>query len=145
MGAKKIIFLFFGGAAAWWIWQKYNFSQKVQFKIAGISIEGSLLNPQIILSIALINPTKTSTTISNITAELFLNGYTKIADVFFNEQIEILPNSQTILPLSINSFLSNIINTIKQLFIEKKGSFDLKGSAKVDGITIPFSINYKVS
>jgi LEA14-like dessication related protein len=144
MSAKKTIVLFFGAATAWWLLQKYNFSQKVSFKIVSISIDGGLFDPQIILSIALNNPTTTSTTISNLTAELFLNGNNKIADIYFFGIKEIAPNSQTILPLSITPTLATLINTIKQVLIIKKGSFDLKGNAIIDGLTIPFNLNYQL-
>jgi hypothetical protein len=144
MGAKKIIFLFFGGAAAWWIWQKYNFYQKVQFSISTISVDGSFFSPKIILTLILTNPTNVNTTISNINAQLYLNGNNKIADIYYNDKLEILANSKTLLPLTINPTLSSIITTINEVLINKNGYFDLKGNATVDGLNIPFDINYKL-
>jgi LEA14-like dessication related protein len=145
MSNRKIIGLFILTAGVWYGYQKYNFSQKVSFKIVGISIDGGLFDPQIILSIALNNPTQTITTISNLTAELFLNGNNKIADVYFFGRKEISANSQTILPLAITPTLATLINTIKQVLIVKKGTFDLKGNATIDGLNIPFSLNYQLS
>ena len=144
MQGTKIVKYVFGAAAAWWIWQKINFSQKVKFYVSKIDVAGSFYNPLVILSIAVTNPTQTITTVSNIQAELFLNGSLKVADVFFNDKTTIAANSQTIIPLNIYPNIANVISTLQNVIAIRNGNFVLKGSALVDGFNIPFNLNYQL-
>ena len=145
MNTKNAIFLLSGTAILYWLFQKFTFSQKVKFDISNISFGGSFYNPIVILTIAAINTSNIETKISNINAELKLNNQTKIADIFFTDQVSILPYSSTLISLNIYPTINNIISSIKQVIEAKKGNFDIVGTATIDGIKIPLTLNYQIA
>jgi LEA14-like dessication related protein len=101
------------------------------------------LNPEITLGVKLFNPTNVSTTFGNLDAELFLESGQKVADVTFNELINIPGNSEKELNIVANTSLLNLVNTASILFTSKQLNFVLKGSANIDRVPLPFIINYK--
>ena len=144
MAKSTYLGVIFGGAVAYWAYQKFIFTNAVSFKITNVSLDGSFFNPRINLDLMITNPTKVNTTISNIQAAAYSNNTTKISDVFYNQQIEISANSQVVVPLVLYPNVSGVISSIKELIATKKGSFQLKGTATIDGFNFPFSINYSL-
>jgi hypothetical protein len=144
MANKTFLGVIFGGAVLYWAYQKFVFTNNVTFKIAKVGLEGSIFNPTINLDLMITNPTKVSTTISNIQAIAYSNNTTKISDVFYNQQTEIGANSQVIVPLVLYPSVTGVISSIKELIATKKGSFQLKGTATIDGFNFPFNINYSL-
>ena len=132
-----------GGIVAWWIYQKYIFTQSVNFKIVTIKFGGSFFSPEIILEIMITNPSAVSTTISNIQAAAYTNN-TKISDIFYNDPIVIGANSKVAISLTLNPNLANVITSISEMIKAKNGSIQLKGMATIDGIPLPFNINYSM-
>jgi len=144
MSNKTVLGVIFGGAVVYWAYQKYIFSNAVSFKIGNVSLDGSFFNPTINLELIITNPTDITTTISNIAATAYSNNTLKISDVFYNQQTEIKANSQVTVPLVLFPSVTGVINSIKELVATKKGSFQLKGSANIDGINFPFNLNYSL-
>ena len=144
MSNKTVLGVVFGGAVVYWAYQKYIFSNAVSFNIGKVSLDGSFFNPTINLDLIITNPTNITTTISNIAATAYSNNTLKISDVFYNQQTEIKANSQVIVPLVLFPSVTGVINSIKELVATKKGSFQLKGSASIDGINFPFNLNYSL-
>ena len=144
MSNKTVLGVVFGGAVVYWAYQKYIFSNAVSFNIGKVSLDGSFFNPTINLDLIITNPTNITTTISNIAATAYSNNTLKISDVFYNQQTEIKANSQVTVPLVLFPSVTGVINTIKELVATKKGSFQLKGSASIDGINFPFNLNYSL-
>jgi LEA14-like dessication related protein len=144
MANKTFLGVIFGGAVVYWAYQKYIFSNAVSFKIGKVSLDGSFFNPTINLDLIITNPTNITTTISNIAATAYSNNTLKISDVFYNQQTEIKANSQVTVPLVLFPSVTGVINTIKELVATKKGSFQLKGTATIDGFNFPFNINYSL-
>ena len=143
MSNKTILGVVFGGAV-YWAYQKYIFSNAVSFNIGKVSLDGSFFNPTINLDLIITNPTDITTTISNIAATAYSNNTLKISDVFYNQQTEIKSNSQVTVPLVLFPSVTGVINSIKELVATKKGTFQLKGSASIDGINFPFNLNYSL-
>jgi len=144
MSNKTILGVVFGSAVVYWAYQKYIFSNAVSFNIGKVSLDGSFFNPTINLDLIITNPTNITTTISNIAATAYSNNTLKISDVFYNQQTEIKANSQVTVPLVLFPSVTGVINSIKELVATKKGSFQLKGSASIDGINFPFNLNYSL-
>lgn len=142
MVAKKWAGILLGAAAIWWVYRKYQFSQGVSFLITKIGIGGSFLMPEINLDVTIYNPTSISTTISNINAELFLASGQKVAEVYYNQKTDIKANSQVVLPLQAVTTLSGAVNAISEVIRSKSANFKLTGTAVVDGVYLPFDINY---
>jgi hypothetical protein len=143
MAAKKLIGLLLGGGALYWIYNKFRFQQSLTYIPTKIKIGGSVLNPEITLGVKLNNPTNVSTSFGNLDAELFLESGQKVADVTFNQTINIPGNSEKELNIVANTSLFNLLNTASILFTLKQMNFVLKGSANIDKIPLPFIINYK--
>jgi LEA14-like dessication related protein len=144
MAKSTFLGVIFGGAVVYWAYQKYIFSNAVNFQIQKVSLDGSFFNPSINLDLLITNPTNVTTTISNIQATAYSNNTTKISDVFYNQQTEISANSQVIVPLVLFPNVTGLISSIKELIATKKGSFQLKGTATIDGFNFPFNINYNL-
>lgn len=145
MNTKNAIFVLFGAAILYWLFEKFTFTQKVKFDIANISFAGSFYNPIVILTIAAINTTNIETRISDIVAELKLNGQTKIADIYNPSQVSIMPLSKTEIALNIYPTIKGIVDSIKQVIEAKKGNFTIVGTAKIDGLSIPLNLNYQIA
>lgn len=143
MAAKKWIGLLFGAAAVYWIYNKFKFSQSLSFIPTRIKVGGSILNPEITLGVKLFNPSNVSTKFSNLDAELFLDNGQKVADVYFNQSINIPAKSETELNLMANTSFSNLVSSLTDIFTSKQLNFVVKGVADVDSIRLPFTINYK--
>ena len=141
--ATKYIALILGAGAVYWIFNKYRFQQSLTYMPTKIKIGGSVLKPEITLGVKLNNPTNVSTTFGNLDAELFLENGQKVADVTFNQSINIPGNSEKELNIIANTSLFNLLNTASVLFTLKQMNFVLKGSANIDRVPLPFIINYK--
>jgi LEA14-like dessication related protein len=143
MAAKKWLAALLGAAAVYWIYSKYRFSNEVTFFVSRIGLGGSFLDPQIKIDVTVNNPTRISTTISNINAELFLDNGQKIADVYYNQKTNIRANSQVVLPLVAVTTLEGAILAVKEVIKTKSANFQLTGTAAVDGVLLPYDIKYK--
>jgi LEA14-like dessication related protein len=143
MVAKKWIGLLLGAAAVYWIYNKFKFSQSLSFIPTKINVGGNILNPEISLGVKLFNPSNVSTSFSNLDAELFLENGQKVADVYYNQKINIPAKSETELNILANTSFSNLLTSLKDIFTSKQLNFVVKGVASIDNIPLPFTINYK--
>lgn len=143
MAAKKWIGLLLGAGAIYWIFNKFRFQQSLTYIPTRIKLGGNVLNPEITLGVKLFNPTNVNTTFGNLNAELFLESGQKVADVIFNQEINIPATSEKELNIIANTSLLNLVNTASILFTSKQLNFVLRGSASIDKIPLPFIINYK--
>jgi hypothetical protein len=143
MVAKKWIGLLLGAGALYWIFNKFRFQQSLTYIPTRIKLGGNVLNPEITIGVKLSNPTNVSTTFGNLDAELFLESGQKVANVTFNDTINIPGNSEKELNIVANTSLLNLVNTASILFTSKQLNFVLKGSANIDRVPLPFIINYK--
>jgi len=143
MSATKWIGLLLGAGAVYWIYNKFRFQQSLNYIPTRIKLGGNIINPEITLGVKLINPTNVSTTFGNLDAELFLESGQKVANVTFNQLINIPGNSEKELNIVANTSLLNLVNTASILFTSKQLNFVLKGSANIDRVPLPFIINYK--
>jgi len=143
MAAKNWIGLLLGAGAVYWIYNKFRFQQSLQYVPTKIKIEGTILQPIITIGVKIFNPTNVSTSFGNLNSELFLENGQKVADVTFNQTINIPGNTERELNIIANTSLLNLLNTASVLFTLKQMNFVLKGFAQVDKIPLPFIINYK--
>lgn len=143
MAAKKWIGLLLGAGAVYWIFNKFRFQKSLSYVPTKIKIGGNILNPEITLGVKLSNPTNVSTSFGNLDAELFLESGQKVANVTYNQIINIPANSEKELNIVANTSLLNLVSTASILFTSKQLNFVLRGSANIDRVPIPFIINYK--
>lgn len=133
-----------GIAAAVYLLTRRKLVTELQIRLAGVTLAGNLLRPQVALTFDAFNPTKYSSTVSNITGSLFLNNSTKIADVSGNNPVVIAPNAHTLIRVQFDAVFSGLTNTIlTMLNAQSKTSFQFRGNMTVDGIpSIPLILDY---
>ena len=142
MAAKKWLAALFGAAAVYWVYSKYRFSKGITYAISKIGVGGSFLDPKINIDVKVNNPTNVNTEFANLRSELFLASGQKIADVYYNQKINIKANSSVNLPLIAITTLESAIISINELIRTRKAEFRLTGTAQIDGYTLPFDIKY---
>ena len=142
MAAKKWLAALVGAAAVYWVYSKYRFSQGVSFVISKVGLGGSFLDPKINIDVKVNNPTNVNTEFANLRSELFLASGQKIANVYYNQKINIKANSSVNLPLIAITTLESAIVSINELIRTRKAEFRLTGTAQIDGNTLPFDIKY---
>jgi len=143
MAAKKWIGLLLGAGAVYWIYRKFQFSQALSYIPTKIKVAGNILNPEITMGVKIFNPSNVSTKFSNLDAELLLENGQKVADVTFNQSINIPAKSETELNLIANTSFVNLVTSLTDIFTSKQLNFVVKGSADIDSIKLPFIIKYK--
>jgi LEA14-like dessication related protein len=142
MQGNTFLKLFFGGAIAYWLYEKYVFASSVTFKIVTVGIDGSIFQPILNLNILISNNSNVTTTISNINASLYSNNDLNISNIVYTQPIIINGKSDINVYLSLEPSIKNVVTTITKMIKNKTGSFKLQGTATVDGILVPFNINY---
>lgn len=145
MKTGNFIFILAGLYGIAYITDKLLFADKVRFEIADISLDFDKIVPNFILTIKAINPTKTEVSIENLEATVFINDFVKIADIRLFSNATIMPTAETRLTFTILPDYKNVFNYIKNLIQNKKGYLTVKGSAVVDGLTIPLYLKYNIA
>jgi LEA14-like dessication related protein len=143
MTATKWIGLILGASAVYWIYNKSKFADSLTYLPTSLKVGGSILNPEIILGVKIYNPSNVSTSFSNLNSELFLENGQKVADVYYNQKLDIPAKSSVNILLTANTTFSNLATSVAELIKSKKANFKIKGIASIDSITLPFTIDYK--
>jgi hypothetical protein len=144
MTAKNLLKVGIAGAVAWWIYQKFIFTQSVSFKILTVTFDGSIFKPSVQLTVMISNPSNVTTTISNIQAQAFNDKKVLISDIIYSEPITIAPKSTTNIVLTLYPNLASVISTISDSIKNKNLNLELRGTATVDSIPLPFLVNYSL-
>lgn len=143
MTATKWIGLILGAGVVYWIYNKSKFANSLSYYPSRIKIGGSIFKPEISLGVKIVNNSNIKTTFSNLNSELFLENGQKVADVYYNQKIDIPANSTTEIVLNANTTFDNLATSLYELITSKNANFKIKGIASVDNIPLPFIINYK--
>jgi hypothetical protein len=143
MTATKWIGLFLGASVVYWIFNKSRFAYNLSYLPTSLKVGGSFFKPEITMGVKINNPSNVNTTFSNLKSELFLENGQKVANVFYNEKINIPANSSVEIMLNANTTFVNLANSVTNLISTKNANFTIKGIASVDSIPLPFIINYK--
>ena len=131
-----------GGILAFWAILKYWMASNLEYTFGGISLgAGNILNPQILVSLNIKNPTSTTSTINSVNVSFYSNN-TLIGHVNANYEKSIAPNTITQLQLpldfQLNGLIQDIVTTIKQA-----GTIiEIKGTVTADLIPLPIDIIY---
>lgn len=149
---KSYLWIIAAGAAALYFLPKIGLGKRAIFLFRGAKFSGKKLQ----LKIGIQNPTNNTATLKSFAAEIFADKKL-IANVSNFDTKIIAPNSETTLDLNVNVSAAGLVSTIatkaKQIFQKtadkklqiskpKPTKLELKGSANIDGISIPVDINY---
>ena len=141
---KKILLIVGAALGVKWIYEHIMLADKLIFGIASMQASGSILNPSLAIRLTAKNPTTYSATITNMVADIFLNGsIVKVADMVLTNPVTIQPGSTSDLHVNVKFLNNGIIDTIINLLSSNSGSkFYIKGWATVDNIPLPLNLNY---
>ena len=137
---KKTILLIAGAGLAYFLYQKFQIKNKSNVVFKGLKIGGSLISPEIQISLGVQNPTNTGTTLKSIAADLYINDQYIVNFSSFGDQ-QIKPNSESVIQLLARPKLVQSIKSIFQIIKQKKTKLNavLKGSANFDGFNVPLN------
>lgn len=141
---KKIFFFglaFFGLKI---ILNKIKLYNQLEVDFKNISIGGGLLNPELILTLNLKNPTKAVANLQAINGRLFLINGTYIGDVNLIENRRIYSSSNVDINLKIQGFNTTLINILLNLQTSLKLEIKFDGFLTVDGLQFPLNFIKKI-
>jgi LEA14-like dessication related protein len=146
------LWLLAAGAAALYFLPKISLGKRAIFLFRGVKISGKKLQ----LKIGVQNPTSNSATLQSFSGEIYADKKL-VANISNFTPNTIAPNSETTLNFDVNLSAAGLVSTLvskaKQIFQKtadkkikvtkpKSTKIELKGSANVDGISVPVDINY---
>lgn len=141
---KFIPLLIAGGAAVWYLLRMRNLSTNLIFIIRNIKIKGgSVLQPNIEISIGVQNPVSVSAKLKSLIGEISIDD--KIIANFSNfTPITIQGNTETIINVIATPNIIGVFNVIKDVIIKRqKGKvIKVKGTANVNNLSLPFVSTY---
>jgi len=136
--------LIFGGIAAvigFYLFTKANAGKKVAISFQSIKFGGSLINPKIIISLLLQNPTNQSFNINSIVGSVFLNDKF-VGEINTFKKVVLTGNATGVIDVNLKLGLLQSFTTVKNI-IKNKGLKTVvarvQGNANVDGLVLPFN------
>lgn len=142
---KKAILIIAGAGVAYFLYRKFRLQQKANILFRGIKVGGSLLAPEIQLSLAVQNPTNTGTVLKSVSADLFVsNTFLANFSSFGDQQIN--PNSESIINIIARPKLLGAIKSIITLLKNRKQKLQaiITGSANFEGFNVPIKQNVSI-
>jgi len=131
--------LLIAGAVALWVYSKAHTGANLQFLPLGANWDGGSLHIQIGVQ----NPTNDSLQFQSLAGTVYINGTAAGTISDFTPAI-IAPNSQTPITLSYTPSIFGVAAAvINQLNNGGGVTIGLKGSANVNGISIPVNVNFQ--
>jgi len=123
---------------------KLRMLQALQYSISNVSMDATnILTPTLSLTLNIINPTNTSTTLNSINATLYSQGQ-PIGNILASYNQVIAANTTTQLVLPINVQLGGLISDIYNTILSKGTNLEIKGTITADIIPIPIDVNYAI-
>ncbi len=125
-----------------WLQSRKQIFDNASFFIAGLRIDGTLLNPELYIKIGVNNPTLQTQDINSVEGEIYLNDTILIGNVVQLQKQVIAANTTSYIELPVNVKLSGIFQTLTQLIKSKSGKYTFKGRVNVYGLNIPVNQSY---
>jgi LEA14-like dessication related protein len=136
---KNLIWIAAAAAAIYFIIRKSSFAKNLIFSFNNIKPVGKWFQPELIITLAVQNPTNQVATIKAISGTLYLSGKAISNISNFNQQL-IQPQMESLISFSAKPGIIGIANVIKEIFTEKNRkqyNFKFIGTANVDGVLLP--------
>jgi len=137
---KNIIWIAAAAAAIYFIIRKSSFAKNLIFSFNNIKLVGKLLQPELIITLLVQNPTKQAATITAISGTLYLDNKAISNISNFNQQF-IQPQMESLFSFSAKPGVIGIANVLSEIFFSKtkskQYSFKFIGTANVDGVLLP--------
>jgi len=121
---------------------KLRMAQALQYSISNVSMDATnILTPTLSLTLNILNPTNTSTTLNSINVTLYSQGQ-PIGNILASYNQVIAANTTTQLVLPINVQLGGLISDIYNTILSQGTNLEIKGTITADIIPIPIDVNY---
>lgn len=142
---NKYILWIAAGAATLFLLTRVSLSKRLNFVFQGLRTGGTVLQPQIEISVLAQNPTNNRATLRSLSGQLFLNDKF-IANISSFQPQTIEPNSETAIRINARPSVVGIFSTIKNVLTNKTGTnvVSITGAANVDNVSLPFEISQTI-
>jgi LEA14-like dessication related protein len=123
-----------------------NIASRLNFVLGGVSASLSGLTPVVTVNVVVQNPTSGSFTVNSLVGNISVNG-TQIGNISMFVATVIPPNNQVQLPLTVILNPAQVLTDLLNLLTGNSGNqviVSLDGTANIDNIPIPVSIQYNV-
>ena len=129
---------------AYKVYQKAVAIKNLTFKIQKVAWSNANNGFIVTFFIGISNSTEKQILLNSIDTEIILNE-TLLGNVNQDINIYIPEMGQSVIPISINLFFGPIVETIVSIIkgtFQKTATFQLKGNARIEDITLPINIKY---
>ena len=137
---KNFIWIAAAAAAIFFILRRSSFAKYLIFSFNNIKLVGKLLQPELIITLSVQNPTRQAAKITAISGTLYLDDKAISNISNFNQQV-IQPQIESLISFSARPGVIGIANVLKEIFFSKtknkQYTFKFIGSANVDGVLLP--------
>lgn len=139
---QKNFLLYTGlGLGVFWLFRKFSKVSRSVFQLTGFSIAGTFLQPIVIAKFQSLNPTNITSKINSIVANIYSNN---VAIGLIDSRTPITINrGATNFELPIQIIYGGIVENVANLLKMKLGNYTIQGTANIDGVNVPFTINYE--
>lgn len=140
---RNPILILMAAAAALFFVGRAGLRSRLSFRLLGVKLRGSILQPVLDISLGVQNPTRQRATLRSIVADLTIDGKF-IANVSFFGETVIKPIGETPVSISARPSLTGAFSSVADILTREGGTKAvalLKGSANIDGITYPVEIS----
>lgn len=137
--------LLIGGVTTWYLLRMRNLGTSINFIFRNIRVKGgSILQPNIELTIGAQNPTNQTASLRSIVGTLEYEGKT-IANFTSFDTVLIQGNTETIIKINAIPNVISVLNVIKQIIVNRQPGkvISIKGKANVNNIVVPFNSSFQ--
>lgn len=131
-----------GAYAALWLYQRYVLSKNVEITISDFKIGGNILNPQLGIIFRVMNPTNVSVLFESFTGNVLNSTGESVATLNTMGSQKIEKYQYTFVPIIARTTLNSILNSVTSFYATKNASYQIVGTAIIDGIKLPFNTSY---
>jgi LEA14-like dessication related protein len=138
---RLLPFIILGGAATWYFLRMRSLGTNVKFILRNIKVKGgSVIQPNIILTLGVQNPTNNEAIIRSITGSVIYENK-NIAQFSNFQTTTIKRNSETLLTVTAIPNILSIISVLNSVIMQKQSGavIEIKGTANVNNVTVPFN------
>jgi len=144
---KNFIYIAAGAVLIYFLLRKTSFAKNLIFSFNNIKLVGKLLQPELIITLSVQNPTRQAATITAISGTLYLDDRAISNISNFNQQI-IQPQMESLISFSAKPGVIGIANVLREIFFtkseNKKYTFKFIGTANVDGVLLPIDQEFNL-
>jgi len=120
-----------------WAYQKYVFGKNISISIADISLNGTLGNQSLTITLGVTNPTVIGAEFSSFYGSVYDSSKNKVIDLRAVGNYTIPANGYQKIPVTGDANFINLLNSANDLLQSSNQIYTLVGQAVIDGISVP--------